>query len=721
MQECTAHISDDKARRQSVEEHNRNVAALAASFAAKFGMEKEAYQTGLFHDIGKTSKEFQDHILKDGPKCEHASAGAYELGKAGDLAGSMCVLGHHTGLTDFGTPADSETTYTARIKKAKEGLIPAYHTPEYALRSDIPLHCKGEEAFSDSFKVRMLYSCLVDADFLDTESFMKEKAREYSYDGMDSLLHSFHAYISKWNHPETLLNRKRQDILDNCLTKGKEVPSGLYSLTVPTGGGKTTASLGFALEHAKAQQKDRIIYVIPYTSIIEQNARIFRDILGAGNVLEHHCGYDGAEGNTQDDFAKELLASENWDAPVIVTTAVRFFEALYSEKPSRCRRLHNIANSVVIFDEAQLLPVNNLLPCVRAIGELVKNFGVTALLCTATSPALDGFFQEQGLCVKELQPDQEELYEILRRTRLEVEKDKKYSPADIAAEMSRKKQVLCIVNTRKAAKDVYDALPKEGRYHLSTLMYPAHRSAVLSEVKERLKNKETVRLVSTSLVEAGVDIDFPYVMREKAGLDSVLQAAGRCNREGNYPAEESIVSVFTRDEKAPYLFRRNIGAWEMTVRRYDEPDSRDAVDAYFKELYRFTGTDGLDADRIIAMIEKAQPCPFPFKQVAGAFRMIHDNTRTVYIKTEESLPYLGEIMDGCADRYTYRMLGQYGVSVMDKQFDTLVKEGFVLPAGADAGILLDSTLYSMETGLSLSRASRADGTDRFVPPAEIPA
>lgn len=696
-----AHVSDDKVRCQSVDDHNRNVAGLAASFAARFGMEKEAYRIGLFHDVGKTSEEFQNHILNDGPRCEHASAGAYELGKAGDLAGSMCVLGHHTGLADFGTPTDSETTYTARIKRAKEGLIPVYHAPQYPVIPGIPLHVKGTEAFSDSFKVRMLYSCLVDADFLDTESFVKEKTREYPYVDTDSLLNRFHEYVSGWDYPETLLNRKRREILTNCLQKGREMPSGLYSLTVPTGGGKTISSLGFALEHAKKQHKDRIIYVIPYTSIIEQNARVFRDILGAENVLEHHSGYDGAEGNGQDDFERELLASENWDAPVIVTTAVRFFETLYANKPSRCRRLHNIANSVVIFDEAQLLPVENLFPCVRAIGELVRNFGVTTLLCTATSPALDGLFKEEGLSVTELQPDKKDLYAVLRRTGLEVVKDKKYSSVDLAAKMSGHRQILCVVNTRKTAKEVYDALPKEGRFHLSTLMYPAHRSRVLNKIRERLQNGETVRLVSTSLVEAGVDIDFPYVMREKAGLDSVLQAAGRCNREGKRPAEESIVFVFSMNGKTPRMFSKNIGAWETVVRLYEKPDTEEAVEAYFKELYRFTGREGMDVNRIVSMFEKAEPCPFPFKKVSRDFHMIHDDTATVYIPTEDSVSCINDIKEGCADRYTYRLLGQYGASVAGGQFEDLVKRGAVLPIDPSSGILTDTALYNEETGLTV--------------------
>lgn len=707
-----AHISEDGTKIQTVEEHNRNVAVMASRFASVFGYSDEAYRIGLVHDIGKTSKEFQHRILDGGPKVDHATAGAVVLGKSGDHIGAMCVAGHHSGLMDFGsvnTSVPHDGTFCGRIKSEipeyveSDAVLPETHTPIYG---------RGDKAFGSAFLIRMLYSCLVDADFLDTEIFMRGECRDYQYDSVQALLDKFCAYVKPWLDKQglSLLDGKRNEILQNCMQQGRQVPSGLYTLTVPTGGGKTTASLGFALKHVVQTGKDRIIYVVPYTSIIEQNAAVFRKILGFDNVLEHHASYDGYKGETSEEFAKEQLASENWDAPVIVTTAVRFFEALYGHKSSRLRRLHNIANSVVIFDEAQMFPVEHLTPCVRGIEELVKNYHVTAVLCTATCPALDTKF---SIPITELQPDKFELYDLLRRVTIDVSLEER-STEELAEMMTGYEQVLCIVNTRQAAKDVYDMLPTGGRYHLSTLMYPTHRRSVLDKIRVRLRDGLPVRLVSTSLVEAGVDVDFPFVMREITGLDSILQAAGRCNREGKRLAADSRVYVFKRGgQKPPAVLSKNIGAFNAVNNRSDSVDDIPAISDYFNELYRLAGQGGMDRDCVVCAFtnpgEYRMPKGhaddysgmLPFATVSERFHFIHGDTRTVYIQNKDSKSMLDAVRFGYASRDTYRKLGQYAVSLMRLQFDNYVRCGFIERIDESSGTLVQENLYSMETGLKL--------------------
>ena len=389
----------------------------------------------------------------------------------------------------------------------------------------------------------MLYSCLVDADFLDTEAFMSgSNAGRSGYDPLPVLLERLSEYISPWRTPTTELNRNRCAILEQCLEKASG-PRGIYTLTVPTGGGKTVSSLAFGLKHAVKNGMKRVIYVVPYTSIIEQNAAVFREILGENNVVEHHSGVcldEDDETNRLNRFLR--LAAENWDAPVIVTTAVQFFESFYSNRPSQCRKLHNVANSVVIFDEAQMLPTCHLLPCVGVMANLAARFRSTIVLCTATQPVLADLFRKfyPNQQIQEICPEIGDSFQKFRR--VTYRDGGKLSNSALAEALSRENQVLCIVNTRKAAQEVFNLLPQEGRFHLSTLLYPEHRKEVLNTVRKRLKDGLPCRVVSTSLIEAGVDVDFPAVYREIAGLDSIAQAAGRCNREGKRTAQAAVKS-----------------------------------------------------------------------------------------------------------------------------------------------------------------------------------
>ena len=442
-----AHIRDDGAV-QTVMEHLTGTAQLCAGFAQRFDEEERGRLLGLAHDIGKCSDEFQRR-LNGGPKVDHATAGALECAAIGENAMACCVVGHHGGLPNFGNPKTDYpgmATCSGRMKKGKTGGIPDYHWSD-------PLPRPGKApAISDpyilSMWVRMLYSCLVDADYLDTEAFMAAEApRRGGYDPLPVLLERLNAFIAPWFPGNTELNRKRCAILMQCLEKASD-PRGIYSLTVPTGGGKTVSSLAFALKHAVENGMDRVIYVIPYTSIIEQNAAVFRGILGENNVVEHHSGIcldDDNETNRDNRFQR--LAAENWDAPVIVTTAVQFFESLHSNRASQCRKLHNIANSVVIFDEAQMLPACHLLPCVGAMASLVSRFRSTILLCTATQPVLGDLFRrfcpEQRIC--EICPDTAVNFQSFRRVTFHNGGTR--SDEDLAETMRREAQVLCIVNT----------------------------------------------------------------------------------------------------------------------------------------------------------------------------------------------------------------------------------------------------------------------------------
>lgn len=528
---------------------------------------------------------------------------------------------------------------------------------------------------------------------------MNGDAGRGNYEPLSALCDKLTAYISKWNNPTREIDILRQKILNSCIEKAS-APRGIFSLTVPTGGGKTVASMAFALNHAAANSMKRIIYAIPYTSIIEQNAKVFRDILGQENVVEHHSqvSYELSENADELEY-RSALATENWDAPVIVTTAVQFFESLYANRSSKCRKLHNIANSVIIFDEAQMIPSNNLRPCVAAIAELVRAYNATAVLCTATQPAIDEMLLEYSKkeSVVELCPDVDGMFEKFRRT--SFEKEGRLTTDELVSRLESQQQVLCIVNTRKFAQEVYEALPSEGRFHLSTLMCPVHRKQKLDEIRERLKSGKTCRVVSTSLIEAGVDVDFPRVFREMAGLDSILQAAGRCNREGKRSAESSIVTVFESENKVNKLIAVNRDAAEETVRDWTQPNTTSTIERYFKAYRDFLRND--DKSGVITASEKGiSGCGLPFEWIAKEFKLIDQNTFAVYIPIGEGKELVSRLREGERSRGLYRRAGMYSVSVYQNQFDSLINAGAAEPFGEDAAFLTDCSLYSDEKGLS---------------------
>lgn len=709
--EYIAHKTEDGERVQTVADHLRNVGELCAGFASGFSVgldaQKLAKTAGLLHDIGKYSDDFQRRINGENIKVDHSTAGAYVCFSKNLLSPSVAVAGHHGGMPDV-----SSVGLMARLNKAREGKLPPCDgwKEEIELPDSLTTDTVLEDRYDMTFFIRMLYSCLVDADWLDTEAFMTGgKALRGGYDDIQTLRDRLFEYVSEkgWDKPRSPIDRARNDIFSACAQKGREGSRGLYSLTVPTGGGKTTASLAFALEHAKAHGLKRVFYIIPYTSIIEQNAKVFRDILGENNVLEHHSGVvytiDGGE-ESESDRLEEIMArsTENWDMPVVVTTAAQFFDSLHASHGPRCRKLHNLADSVIILDEAQMIPFGKLLPCVAAISALVKSYGVTAVLCTATQPSLAGLFMKflPDNAIEEICPDGTYDKNIFDRVTY-----KDIGETDIrgvASALSSCHQALCVVNTRKTAHDIYSALEGEGNYHLSTFMYPAHRKSVIEEIRARLKAGLPCRVVSTSLIEAGVDISFPLVFKELNGVDSIVQAAGRCNRSGEWAAESSVVSVFRIIGQSSKSISVNVASAQKVLSQFDRPDSKEAVACYFEELMGVKGEDSMDSNGVVKFIEKAE---YPMlKEVSEMFSLIEDETKTVYIPTPESEKYISRLQGGERARELFRRLAPFSVSLLPKQYDGLCNGGFIekLP-DIDSAVLVDKDKYSAETGLDADR------------------
>ena len=704
-----AHIADDR-REQTVAEHLQGTAELAARFAAAFGAEADGRFAGLLHDIGKYTPGFQKR-LHGGPPVDHSTAGAREaFSRYGNAPAALAIAGHHGGIPDAGNPHDppDEPTLLGRVKR------PCTPDPVWMQEISVPVPAPpawlaANDLLQNAFYTRMLYSCLVDADFQDTQTFMDgAKAPRGRSAPLTELLKRVRAQAQRFlcAQQPSAVAQQRNAALRACMEHGRAWKQGLYTLTIPTGGGKTFASLAFALEHAVAQNMDRVIYVIPYTSIIDQTVETFSGLLGEENVLAHYAGvdYQTAEPDeiTSEQYRK-LLASENWDAPVVVTTAVQFFESLYANRSSRCRKLHNIANSVIIFDEAQTLPTSYLLPCVSAIAQLVRHYHATAVLCTATQPALEPYFRQFApeLPLQEIVPDTATLYTTLRRTTLCDAGE--LTLEALTSQLCALPQVLCVVNRRKTAQEVYAALPAEGSYCLTTLLCAADRRRQLAEIRQRLRESLPCRVVSTSLIEAGVDVDFPAAYREQCGLDSLLQTAGRCNREGHRSAEESLVYRFTLEGcGVPQMLRQNVHAMQYAAGCTAALDSPEAVRAYFKELYFARGEAALDTSSILDALRKGiSGCIFPFAQVAEQFHLIEAPTRTVYLPVGEGKALCDQLRSGTVSRTLYRKLGAYSVACYAQQFQALESAGALEPLPNGSAILTDSTLYDPKTGLSM--------------------
>lgn len=722
----------DKSRWQTLADHLNGVATLAAERGAKFGAGPAVALAGLLHDLGKYTPEFQAR-LEGGPPVDHATAGAREIVALPSSADDRfvanilahAIAGHHAGLPDsFG----SDTSLEARRNRPHASLDPAWRdeiaptadglTPAFLLK---PAD-KSRLAFRTAFFGRMTFSCLVDADFRDTEAFYMQATgatvdRKWPRlpDKVDDYIARFDRYMDekRARAAETNVNALRAKILRHVRGRA-QADRGLFTLTVPTGGGKTLASLAFALEHARRHGLERIVYAIPFTSIIDQTAAIFRQVLGDEAVLEHHSSIDEDRASGREAADKLRLAMEDWAAPVVVTTNVQLFESLHANRPSRCRKLHNLVNSVIVLDEAQTIPLPVLRPCLRALEELAENYGASTVLCTATQPAVAAPQFPGGLPLgpdRELAPEPAQLHQQLKRVRLAHIGEA--SDDDLVAALGEAGQGLVIVNSRAHALALYRkaaAAGLEGVVHLTTRQYAAHRRRILADVRERLKDERPCRLIATSLVEAGVDVDFPRVWRAEAGLDQIAQAAGRCNREGKRPLADSIVSIFRSTEhKPPREIAQLAGDMGRITGSHADLLSPEALLDYFSEVYWRKGENALDeygalsAWKLTMTADGHGVAPsFDYRTVAEKFRMIESRLAPVIVAIEpEAKAALDALRGGLPAGAAARRLQSFIVQVPPKARDLLLRNGHVRfvheeKFGDQFAELLSSGLYKHE-------------------------
>lgn len=708
--DCISHIKfSNEWIIQTNDVHSSGVAEYAYRFASIFGMEEYGRVMGLIHDKGKERKGFQQHIMLasgyapdtiiDSPS-EHAYVGgliAQELFPREHSLFSNAVMGHHRGLYD-----DDEWK-----NKLEEAIPVEVSVSPISADLNLPDSLKEVKQRDIHHLERMLFSCLVDADFLDTESFMspEQGSLRGRGDSLSVLLDRLEKYLDQLKQASmpSEVNDIRNYVQTCCRDSGNS-GAGYYSLTVPTGGGKTLSSILWALRHAVFNKKERIIVAIPYTSIIAQTAAVLKRIFGDQNVLEHHSDVDYVDPTSE--LTKSLqLATENWDYPIVVTTNVQFFESIFSNKPSRCRKLHNIANSVIILDEAQVLPNEFLHPIVDALETYHRIFRCSILFTTASQPTLSGSIRgtnplasfEALPDIKEIIPKEAELHKKLRRTWISFD-DNASSYDEIATRVAEAERVLCIVNSRKDAKEIFERLPDEGvRIHLSRMMCPAHVKKSIRLLKEALKDskKTIIRVVSTQLIEAGVDIDFPVVYRQEAGLDSVLQAAGRCNREGRLPLCPVYVFSLTKEHPLPpgYITQTNNARKNMGL----EHDwfSQEAMDIYFKQLY--SRVDSFDRAQIGDLLNN--PASIMFETAATAFQLIDDNSVPVIVNWEGGMDLVQEWISSGPSASLRRAISNYVVNVRQKDFDRLFATGGVQQLDEQLYYIKDSSFYREDVGL----------------------
>lgn len=731
---------------QLLSDHLYGVGNLAEGKAQIFGGQDFARHAGLLHDLGKYCAEFMARLQGSSQRVDHATAGAKvaveRWGEFGKLL-AFCIAGHHAGLANGTDEGQGRSSLIDRLKleHGKSGLpvLDEVWKQEMLLSESLKLpdfkpHA-SQQGFQLAFFTRMIFSCLIDADRTDTSQYYEalngSKAESKSYPSLLKLKNKLFERLNEFGKAldkddAVGINHLRQQVLQHSVAQATLEP-GLFSLTVPTGGGKTYTSMAFALEHALLHQAShqfrRIIYVIPFTSIIEQNAKVFKEAFDeyADAVVEHHSAFDATKlpNNNARDTLKQAM--ENWDAPVIVTTAVQFFESLFSDKPSQCRKLHNIAGSVIILDEAQTLPLHLLRPTMAVIDELARNYKCSVALCSATQPALqkDKGFPNGFENVREIAPQNalsgQTLFEILKRVQIKPVGVK--TDDELVQELTLRKQVLVIVNNRRHARSLYEKIQNlEGATHLTTLMCAKHRSQTLEKVRADLKDSKPCRLISTSLIEAGVDVDFPCVMRAEAGLDSIAQAAGRCNREGKRPLDESEVFVFqSPDWKAPPELERLAGNMREVIRNYQgDLLAPEALTMYFKGVYWSKGKE-LDSKNIMELHRNHSPkLSFPFQNIARDYSMIESHLKPVIIEFDEETTVLieslkfAESVSGIA-----RQLQRYLVQIPDKGFKELVKSGAIQTIeperfGDQFWLLMNKDLYNDVAGLSWENPTYID-------------
>ncbi|MBR3565386.1 MAG: CRISPR-associated helicase Cas3' [Paludibacteraceae bacterium] len=699
--EIISHIKiiNDKWLIQSNNEHQQNVACEAQKFAKSIGLGDFGYVLGLLHDKGKEKESFQQYIKKEsGYEPNLRVVGEHNHAYVGGLVAKQLfpqlykvlsnpIIGHHRGLYDDG-----------EWKEIMKRPIPQdVHIQPINVNPCMPK--QNYKPYHIHHIIRFLFSCLVDADRLDTEAFMTPEQSKLrgSMTSMAELKNVLEKHLSNLNAEaeDTKVNQIRRYVQEQCVLKSQSCVD-YYSLTVPTGGGKTLASVLWALNHAVANDLQRIIIAIPYTSIITQTAATLKSIFGENNVLEHHSEVDYGDNENSLTFQ---LATENWDYPIIVTTNVQFFESLFSNKPSQCRKIHNIAKSVIIFDEVQTLPLNFYQPIIDSIRTLKEVFGSSILFTTASQPVLKTNYKFDGLeNITEIIDKGVCLHDKLKRATItEIKESLDYS--DLATQITQHKRVLCIVNTRRHAKEIFDHLPKEGiTLHLSRMMCSTHIKETINTIKRLLSEKSDmpIRVIATQLIEAGVDIDFPVVYREEAGLDSILQAAGRCNREGKLHNGQTFVFSLSKEGRLPVGYITQTNNARLNMGEINDWFSPDTMTEYFNQLY--SRVDSFDKKQISSLCNQSA---IQFETAAKEFQLIEDNSIPVYVGYKEGQNLINQLMHDANITYSLmKKLSQYCVNVRQQDFKTLKDAGAIVTISDSIHILQDTSLYDDEIGLT---------------------
>ena len=725
MKDFAAHIEKDShgggnASFHLLDDHLKGVASLSAEFSEPFGCRNWGYAAGLLHDIGKFSDAFQEYIRavvleeSDNPKyfrgsVDHASAGAIFATANGLPLLAYISAGHHSGLHD------SEGLKQRLAKRECLDAVEARVSRFLAENKIPPLESFAGRNIGEhslNMLVRLLFSALVDADYLDTEKFFYPNRKRGKYDSLEVLLERLETRMDALfeNAPDTKLNRLRRDIDRQC-SDAAESDGGYFSLSVPTGGGKTLASILWALKFAVKHGRRRVIVAIPYTSIISQTAAQYRKIFGDENVLEHHSNVEPDKIFDEDGQPTAArFASENWDAPIVITTNVQLFESMYANSPSRVRKLHNICKSVIVLDEAQMLPPDFLNPILWGLDAFVKIGGAAVLFCTATQPVFSGrigsntaAFESPVRDVREIIANPDELREAFRRTKISFLPDK-FDTAEFAEFLrGRGGSFLCICNTRAHAAEIFSALGDDSAFHLSRSMCTAHIDDVLAKIRASLSAGKPTRVVATQLVEAGVDLDFPEVFRERAGLDSIIQAAGRCNREGR----AELGNVFVFDTKTPinmgFIYRGACALNEiLRCSACGALDSRENVAKYFDSFFGRCGN--FDVPMVDDLLVKtAARGVFEFETAADNFRLIDDGCSTeVLVPYSDGADLCKRVADGfTGDSHFFRKLRRYCVAVRETQLEELLKAGQIADFNG-IYVLLDSSSYSEKIGLTIN-------------------
>lgn len=687
-----AHSANENGQRHDLVAHLRGTAALARTFAANLQAADLGYVIGLCHDVGKFHPAFQQYLLEGeagrvarGHGPDHKAAGSLLTQRTQTPLLSLLIQGHHGGLR-------SPNDYRSWLMEKSGGAMPEEALaiardvlPDLAAlpRVDAPAFVLHDQSAAEMF-LRLLFSALVDADFLDTEAHFdsNRSARRQLAADLPALLDRFErnqqAFLERRGRASGYAERvaaARATIYEDCLVAAGR-PRGLFRLTVPTGGGKTRSAMAFALRHAVRHGMERVVVAVPFITVTEQIADVYRDALGSpadhdSVVLEHHSGTsaDGEGDELLNGSALwSRLASENWDAPVVVTTTVQLFESLLGNRTSQVRKLHRLANTVIILDEAQAIPPHLLSPTLDALQQLVRHYGSTVVLSTATQPAFEAIPTFASIEATEIIKDPARWFEDLRRVRYDWRVDPPLGWAEIAGILRAERQALAVVNTKKDAFSLLDAIDDEAALHLSTALCGAHRRRVLEEIRRRIDAGETCRLVSTQVVEAGVDLDFPVVLRALGPLDSVVQAAGRCNREGRHGPEGGRVIVVrpANGGTPPGSYRTATMVTPAVLGSFsgggDRPDRPEVLERYFRYLFRSVDTD---RDRI-----QAARAEFDYPEVARRFRLIDDDTEAVLVETYGSVgerkqiaAWAAELGRGGHGRLLLRRLQPYLVSV----------------------------------------------------------